>query len=575
MKFPISDEALAQHIAILGKTGAGKSSIAKGAVEHLVAQGARVCVLDPIKSDWWGLTSSADGKKAGLPFQILGGPRGHVPLHPTSGKVIAELVADGSLPLCILDMADFPPGGMAQFFNDFAPTLLRKMKGVVHLVLEEAHEFAPKERSGIGAENMLIHHAKKLATAGRSKGIRLVLATQRIQALHNALLGSCDTMVALRLTAPADQKPVVDWLKSNLAKDQAAQVAGSLARLKTGQGWVCSSGSEDTPLVQFPRIKTYDNSATPEAGAIAADDVRTAPVDVGKLRELVGAAVAEADANDPVKLRAEIARLTRQVAEAVKIPPGFEESNLQCARDLAADEVRAGIPAMLDAQHGHSFKLGVVSGAQAIVDMVRATALPPLVHPPARVPIPETFVMPGPRPGTGSLSLKPAPKPAMGARFDIIAPERAREQIGMMSPTTRKILDAVHATYPASLSFAAAATRVGVSNKSSAYGKYRKEAFGSGEVDVDGDRMTSKPGFAAPVQDMGNPVDTWAARLPPSMGKMLRAVAMGFSTRDMIGRDAGVSLTSSGLDGGLKELVRLELIRKQGDQYFLHQNMRT
>jgi len=49
----------------------------------------------------------------------------------------------------------------------------KRMRGVVYLVLEEAHEFAPKERTGIGAESMAIHYAKQLATAGRSKGIRI------------------------------------------------------------------------------------------------------------------------------------------------------------------------------------------------------------------------------------------------------------------------------------------------------------------------------------------------------------------------------------------------------------------
>jgi DNA helicase HerA-like ATPase len=72
-------------------------------------------------------------------------------------------------------MADFEPGGQAKFFIDFAPTLLRQMRGVVYLVIEEAHLFAPKERSGIGAENLSIHWAKTLATAGRSKGVRLIL----------------------------------------------------------------------------------------------------------------------------------------------------------------------------------------------------------------------------------------------------------------------------------------------------------------------------------------------------------------------------------------------------------------
>jgi hypothetical protein len=66
-------------------------------VEHVVAQDFRVCVLDTTKSDWWGITSSASGKREGLPFKILGGPRGHVPLHSSAGKVIGQLVGSGEL----------------------------------------------------------------------------------------------------------------------------------------------------------------------------------------------------------------------------------------------------------------------------------------------------------------------------------------------------------------------------------------------------------------------------------------------------------------------------------------------
>src|ERR1700677_680794 len=232
----ILDAVLAQHVAIVGKPGAGKTSTEKLAVEHVVAAGARVCVLDTIKSDWWGITSSASGKRAGLPFRILGGPRGHVPLHSNAGKVIGNLVATGKLPLSVIDMADFEAGGVQRFFVDFAQSLFRNMRGVVYLVIEEAHEVAPKERAGFGAENLSIHWAKKLSTGGRSKGIRLIVATQRVQSLHNAVLGSCETIIAHRLTTPADQEPILKWLKANADKETQAKVAESMSSLPTGTG---------------------------------------------------------------------------------------------------------------------------------------------------------------------------------------------------------------------------------------------------------------------------------------------------------------------------------------------------
>jgi uncharacterized small protein (DUF1192 family) len=345
MKHPIPTAALKQHIAFLGKTGSGKTSTAKLAVEQILRDDptARVCVLDPIKSDWWGLTSSANGRNAGLPFYILGGPRGHVQLHDSAGKAIGELVANGALPLSIIDMADFKPGGLQRFFNDFAPALMKRMRGVVYLVLEEAHEFAPKERTGIGAESIAIHYARQLATAGRSKGIRIIVVTQRTQALHNALLGSCDTMIAHRLTAPADQEPVKKWLKANVSKEIFDKVSTSLASLKTGSAWICSGEAQVAELVQFPKISTFDNSATP-TGDEASQEIKTAPVDQDKLRAIIGTAVKEAEADDPKALRAEITRLK---ADLAKKPAGAPVAD---AAAIAAAEQRGFLRGFEDAK---------------------------------------------------------------------------------------------------------------------------------------------------------------------------------------------------------------------------------
>src|SRR4051794_8767398 len=211
---------------------------------------------------------------------------------------------------------------------------MRSKRGVLYLVVEEAHEIAPKERSGFGAENMAIHWAKKLATAGRSKGIRMIVATQRVQSLHNAVLGSCETLIAHRLTAPADQEPILKWLKANADKETTDNVARSLSSLPTGTGWLCSGEARIFKQVAFPKFKTYDNAATPMRDGPDVQ-VKTAPVDQDELRDIIGDAVAEAEQNDPKRLRARIAELEKAKgkpdAEALRKAEqaGFERGRLE------------------------------------------------------------------------------------------------------------------------------------------------------------------------------------------------------------------------------------------------------
>src|SRR4051812_5088810 len=99
---------LTQHIAVLGKTGSGKSSVMRLLVEGLLDEKKPVCIIDP-KGDWWGLKSSADGKHAGYPVVIFGGEHADVPLNPHAGSSVAELVATGNRP-CVIDLGGWMPG---------------------------------------------------------------------------------------------------------------------------------------------------------------------------------------------------------------------------------------------------------------------------------------------------------------------------------------------------------------------------------------------------------------------------------------------------------------------------------
>lgn len=366
------EEWLKRHVGIVGKTGSGKTSTVKLAIEEACGAEGRVCVLDPIKSDYYGLTSTRDGKNAGLPFHILGGPHGHVPLHPKAGKATAEVVGSGSLRHSIIDMADFPPGGIAEFFVDFAGTLIKRMKGSLTLVMEEAHLFAPKERSGIGVENMSIYWAKMLAMAGRSKGIRLIVVTQRTQSLHNALLGMCDTLIAHRLTAPADQAPIIAWLKGNTDKDGVEKVVSSLSSLEVGEAWVCA---ETVERVKFARIKTYDNTATPDDDA-EAGPIKTAQVDREALRQMIGAAVQEAEANDPKILRQQIADLQKELKRGKAVPERLQvvvneaatEKAITAARGEMKKAIGAVVSEMRATANHHAKRIAAINASMVVLN---------------------------------------------------------------------------------------------------------------------------------------------------------------------------------------------------------------
>lgn len=310
MKFPV--EALGQHIAILGKTGSGKTYTAKGLVEYILGEGRRVCIVDPTGA-WWGLRSSADGNLPGFPVVILGGSHGDAPLPPESGAACARMVCDHSLQV-VFDTSRMSVGERTRWFATFAGDLFRGNTKPLHVVLDEAHVFAPQGKVPDPDTGKMLHAANQLASGGRSRGIRLMMITQRPAKLHKDSLTCCDTLVAMRVIAPQDRNAVEEWIEGNgdLAKSKA--VLNSLAQLARGEGWVWYSETGFLERMKFPPIATYDSSKTPEDGDEPPEIKSAAEIDLTAIAATMAEAVEEAKANDPKALRARIKELEARLS---------------------------------------------------------------------------------------------------------------------------------------------------------------------------------------------------------------------------------------------------------------------
>lgn len=303
-----------QHIVLLGKTRAGKSTVLRGSIaEPLLEQGEPVIIVDP-KGDWWGLKLSKDGRGPGFPIVIFGGEHADVPLDPRAGAAIGELLATGNRP-ALIDMGGWMPGERTRFWIDFASALFRFVKGRRWLLIDEVHNFAPKGKVLSPDAGLALHWTNRLASEGLGKGVHMAFASQRPQKVHNDTLTSAETLIALKVIHKADRDAVWDWVDGCGDKEIGRQVLSSLSQLKRAEGWAWSPEAEFGPeRIQFPMFGTYD-SFRPQTVADTEKLKGWAQVEIEDVRAQLATFVEEAKADDPATLKAEIARLKGELAK--------------------------------------------------------------------------------------------------------------------------------------------------------------------------------------------------------------------------------------------------------------------
>jgi len=321
MSLFLPKSVLNQHLVVLGKTGAGKSSALRYIVEHLLDQGKRVCILDP-KGDWWGLKASEDGKRAGYPVIAFGDfkePKASdVPINQYSGAHIAELIATGNRP-CIIGFRGWMTAHMVQFWINFASGIFNANSGELFLVGDEFHNFAPKGRIMDPQAGKCLHWSNRLLSEGRGLGIVCLLASQRPQKVHNDTLTSCETLVAMRVIHAADRNAVEEWIDGCGDKEHGKEVLNSLANMARGEAHVWSPEAGFGPKrVSFPMFKTFDSFAPPQMQK-RVSTASWADVDLSVVKEKLASVIEEAKANDPEELKKRIRQLEAEVKKSTKV----------------------------------------------------------------------------------------------------------------------------------------------------------------------------------------------------------------------------------------------------------------
>lgn len=100
--------------------------------------------------------------------------------------------------------------------------------------------------------------------------------------MHKDSLTQVHSLIATRLIAPQDRAAVEDWIADQADVKRGKEIIASLPSLKTGEGYVWAPELGILEKVKFPKIATFDSSATPDGGGKGSGPVLK-PIDLSIL----------------------------------------------------------------------------------------------------------------------------------------------------------------------------------------------------------------------------------------------------------------------------------------------------
>jgi hypothetical protein len=571
-------EAVTSTFVVYGAKGMGKTNWLAVFAEELAKVGQRFSVLDPVGGSW-GLQHAKSGDRGGLEVLILGGRHGDLPIEPTAGAVVADLVADESVST-VVDISRRADGKMwsngekIRFAADYMTRLYeRQGESCVPLmqIIDEAGRMCPQTIPH-GAVDIArcVGAIEQLVELGRNVGVGVTLVTQRSARMAKSVSELADCMIAFRTVGPNSVGAILDWFGEHVVKSRHKELVGHLRTLDVGSALVVSPGwLRFEGVAKMRPRETFDSSKTPAPGQRSAKPGRAHKPDLKKYSERMAATIERAKADDPKALRARIAELEKQAkapkpaAPAAPPPKRVEVPVLGAKHEKAIHALLKGVEA-----------LGVRQAAlQASADALTRelqTALKPLVvtiparafSQPVASPVP-------PRTSTRPLATTPMTKAA--ARPTPAKPPDDSDTT--MSRGLRRVLT-VLAQNQKPMTNRRIGIAAGVSPSLSTFRGIMAKARANGWVLDEGERRTiTDAGLAAlgPFEALPTGyglLQYWLNTLSKGQAAVLQRAAAEYPrtiSREEAAYAAGCDAASSTLRGYLAKLRGLDLIEGRGE----------
>lgn len=558
------DEAMvALNVVAVGNAGSGKSSAGRSFfVEPVLDAGRRICIVDPT-GVWWGLRFMADGSP-GYQIAIFGGRYSDVPVTSNDGEAVAAFAAHGTFPT-IIDTSEFTQPEKIRFMTAFFQAIGRLNKRPLHLVIDEADEFAPQ--NPMPESRRMFHHLDRIVRRGRVNGFRVMLITQRPAVLHKNVLSQANVMIAMRLLGSQDRDAVKLWVRGQGDIEAGQEVLDTLAKLQTGEGWLWAPTLGVLRRGKFPFFKTYDSSRTPTDDEPVVEPPGEFPsVKLIERRLLSWNSTPEDEEAGPAPRKVKGGKESAGKAGAAAAPAASKAIDLEAVRTQAVEVGRLkgfedGYAAATSTICGQV--TGVIKTAQGFIEQLReisAQAAIAIPAPPAESPK---------RRAVSTRQIDEAVDRAMGR---LPAPETSKPTSAAGGKQMDYSLGLLHAIATVELlNWGEACVAAGFNPTSGPVRMAIKALIHDGrvvskvnqplEITPAGDRQLRELGGARPAITLRSVAAAWSTKLAkpaPAILEHMAATPLATFTLDELGEAAGQSV----LGGPFR--VSMKALRKNG-----------